>query len=143
MDAHARTRRHAQTHPYAHARTHHKQLCTAGQYVVGALNTASCPAQAYYIGSEAACRAAGTALSLAWGAAMTSATVPRWCSVTTTAVYFNAHPIGAAFVSARPVCLTSGTAPPTNAGDTYAPTVMPTVGKDVACRAAPRGQYAA
>jgi hypothetical protein len=41
-------------------------------------------------------------------------------------VYFNAHPIGAAFVSARPVCLSSGTAAPTNVGDTDAPSASPT-----------------
>jgi hypothetical protein len=100
--------------------------CTAGLYAFGALNADRCPAQTYYIGSEAECRAAGAALNLAWGAAMNSPTVPRWCSASTTAVYFNAHPIGAAFVSARPVCLSSGTAAPTNVGDTDAPTASPT-----------------
>jgi hypothetical protein len=97
--------------------------CVAGPYAFGALNADRCPAQTYYIGSEAECRAAGAALNLAWGAAMNSPTVPRWCSASTTAVSFNAHPIGGAFVSARPVCVTSGTAAPTNVGDTDAPTI--------------------
>jgi hypothetical protein len=101
--------------------------CIAGPYAFGALNADRCPAQTYYIGSEAECRAAGAALNLAWGAAMNSATVPRWCSASTTAVSFNAHPIGGAFVSARPVCLSIGTAAPTNAGDTNAPSVPPTI----------------
>ncbi len=99
----------------------------AGPYVLGALNTDRCPAGTYYIGSEADCRAAGLALSLAWGSALNLATVPRWCSASTTNVYFNAHPIGAGFVSARPVCLTSGTATPTNVGDTWTPTLAPNV----------------
>jgi hypothetical protein len=94
-------------------------------YVLGAVNTASCPARAYYIGSEAACRAAGAALNLAWGSAVNLATVPRWCSATTTNVYFNAHPIGAGFISAQPLCLTSGTPAPTNVGDTHPPTRAP------------------
>jgi hypothetical protein len=101
-------------------------LDSTGLYVLGAVNTASCPARAYYIGSEAACRAAGTALNLAWGAAVNLATVPRWCSATTTTVYFNAHPIGAGFVTAQPLCLTSGTPAPTNPGDTNLPTNTPT-----------------
>ena len=97
-------------------------MCIAGPYVLGALTTDRCPAGTYYIGSEADCRAAGTALGLAWGSALNLATVPRWCSASTTNVYFNAHPIGAGFVSAKPVCLTSGTAAPTNVGDTWTPT---------------------
>ena len=89
--------------------------------MLGALNTAGCPAQTYYIGTEADCRAAGTALNLAWGEAVDFAAVPRWCSATTTSMYFNSHHTGAAFASARPVCLTSGTAAPTNDGETAAP----------------------
>jgi hypothetical protein len=94
-------------------------------YVLGAVNTAICPAQAYYIGSEAACRAAGAALNLTWGSAVNLATVPRWCSATTTNVYFNLHPIGAGFITAQPLCLTSGTPAPTNPGDTSPPTLAP------------------
>jgi hypothetical protein len=97
----------------------------SGLYVLGVVNTASCPALAYYIGSEAACRAAGAALNLAWGSAVNLATVPRWCSATTTNVYFNAHPIGAGFITAQPLCLTSGTPAPTDVGDTHPPTLSP------------------
>jgi hypothetical protein len=103
-----------------------------GLYVLGAVNTAGCPALAYYIGSEAACRAAGAALNLAWGSAVNLATVPRWCSATTTNVYFNAHPIGTGFISAQPLCLTSGTLAPTNLGDTNPPTFAPTRGPNFA-----------
>ena len=96
-------------------------LSCPGPYVLGALNTAGCPAQTYYIGTEADCRAAGTALNLMWGEAVDLAAVPRWCSATTTSVYFNSHHLGAGFASARPVCITIGTATPTNDGDSAAP----------------------
>ena len=108
-------------------------MCIAGPYVLGAVNTAGCPAQTYYIGSDGECRAAGAALNLSWGSTLSLATVPRWCSATTTAVYFNSHPVGAAFISAKPLCLTVGTPAPTNLGDTNAPTTTPTAGKTYVC----------
>jgi hypothetical protein len=104
-------------------------MCIAGPYVLGAFNTAGCPAQTYYIGSEGECRAAGAALNLTWGSALSMATVPRWCSAMTTAVYFNSHPVGAAVISAKPLCLTVGTPSPTNLGDTNPPTTTPTAGR--------------
>jgi hypothetical protein len=90
-------------------------VVAAGLYVLGVANTASCPASASYIGSEAACRAAGAAFNLAWGSAVNLATVPRWCSATMTNVYFNTHPIGAGIITAQPLCL-SGTPAPTVSG---------------------------
>lgn len=101
----------------------------AEAYILGALSTADCPEGTYYLGSEASCHAAGAALGLAWGSAVDLATVPRWCTATTTHVYFNSHHTGARFASAKPVCSTSGTAAPTGDGDTSAPmsgTAMPT-----------------
>ncbi len=97
-------------------------MVAAGLYVLGVINTASCPASAYHIGSEAACRTAGAAFNLAWGSAVNLATVPRWCSATTTNVYFNSHPTGAGIITAQPLCL-SGTATPTVSG-TYTPVPM-------------------
>ena len=73
-----------------------------------------------------ACRAAAAALARTFGVSGTFASAPRGCySLTTSgAVLFNMHATGAASAVQQLVCYT-GTAAPTNVGDTWAPTPAP------------------
>ena len=49
-------------------------------YVLGTVNTNVCPAERWYIGSEADCRAAAFALNLTFSTLLNSPTAPRFCS---------------------------------------------------------------
>jgi hypothetical protein len=84
----------------------------SGVYVLGAINTNSCPVGSAQITTEAQCRLATAALSLVAASPMLSsyATYPKGCYLysygSTRVVYFNPHPTGAARSdsTSTPIC---------------------------------------
>ncbi len=84
----------------------------SGVYVLGAINTNSCPVASEQITSEAQCLLATAALSLVAASPMASsyATYPKGCYLysygSTRVVYFNPHPTGAARSdsTSTPIC---------------------------------------
>ncbi len=87
----------------------------AGAYVLGTINTNSCPAGSSFITTAAQCQAAATALGLRYTIGSTilaSDTQPRGCArfASTTMVEFNSHGSGAADPDYAPVCATAGAA---------------------------------
>ena len=99
----------------------------AGLYVLALVDTNECAPSSTRITDVDVCRAAAPALGRTFGVIGTFAGAPRGCYVITTtgAVWFNAHPTGAAAADKQLVCYT-GTPAPTNAGDTSPPTRAPT-----------------
>ena len=161
---------HAQTHKHSHAKiksvtagavvavvtavvavvqtyTHGKASCAsrgAGQYVLGALNSNTCPGASVAIQTEADCRsfassplAANKTFSGVITSNSTMRTSPRGCyrnvffgasSAGNGSFYFNPSPTGGTSASKQPICLAvTGTPAPTIVGDTDPPTAaLPT-----------------
>ena len=84
----------------------------AGAYVLGTINTNSCPAGSSFVTTAAQCQAAATALGLRDGGVILTALQPRGCSrlASTTQVEFNSHASGAADPGYTPVCAAAGAA---------------------------------
>ena len=82
----------------------------AGAYVLGAINTNSCPAGSSVITAAAQCQAAATALGLRNGGETTYGRQPRGCarSASTNMVEFNSHASGAADPDYTPICAAAG-----------------------------------
>jgi hypothetical protein len=78
----------------------------AGAYVLGTINTNSCPAGSSFITAAAQCQAAATALGLRDGGSTIYAFQPRGCarSASTSGVEYNSHASGAADPDYTPVC---------------------------------------
>ena len=80
----------------------------SGVYVLGAINTNSCPVGSAQITTEAQCRLATAALSLGAASTMvdTSAAYPKGCYLhrSDSKVYFNPHPTGATHSTSTPIC---------------------------------------
>jgi hypothetical protein len=136
----------ARTHVDARARAH---TCSqtrrpfVGPYAFGASNSNVCPSSYTPIPTAAECAAAAVASVAAAAAAGIATTAyngvmsssvcsgdvhPMGCFYSMTGsciavgVWFNPDPVGAARSSGRLLCRLRGTAAPTNAGDTNAPT---------------------
>jgi hypothetical protein len=98
--------------------------------ILAPLNTNECPPPSARITVVATCQAAAVALGRTFGSSNAIATAPRGCynAVTVAGEYvlFNTHAAGAAAADRQLLCLNVGTAAPTSAGYTGAPTVAPT-----------------
>jgi hypothetical protein len=84
----------------------------AGAYVLGTINTNSCPTGSSVITTEAQCQAAATALGLRYAASTNYGTQPRGCarSASLNTVEFNSHASGAADPDYAPICAAGGAA---------------------------------
>ena len=84
----------------------------AGAYVLGTINTNSCPAGLSVITAAAQCQAAATALGLRYAASTTCGTQPRGCarSASLNMVEYNSHASGAADLDYTPICAAAGAA---------------------------------
>ena len=82
----------------------------AGAYVLGTINTNSCPAGSSFITAAAQCQAAATALGLRDGGSTIYAFQPRGCarSASTSGVEYNSHASGAADPDYTPICAAAG-----------------------------------
>ncbi len=92
------------TNPAAHL--------VAGAYVLGAINTNSCPAGSSFITAAVQCQAAATALGLRYGGSTTYGRQPRGCArlASTNMVEFNSHASGAADPDYTAICAAAGAA---------------------------------
>ena len=88
-------------------------------FVDGADNTNACPSGSSKIVSEAACASAAAAVGRTYSGSLTDAIRPSGCytatGVTTSSVFFNADPTGAANAITRPLC--AGAAATSTAAD--------------------------
>ncbi len=96
-------------HQKHHAKTRTSAVVfVSGAYVLGAINTNSCPVGSVRITTEAQCRLAIAALSLVAASTMvdTSAEYPKGCYLyrSDSKVYFNPHPTGTAHSTSTPIC---------------------------------------
>jgi hypothetical protein len=96
-------------HQEHHAKTSSSAaVYSSGAYVLGAINTNSCPLGSAQITTEAQCRLATAALSLEAASTMVdiSAAYPKGCYVyrSNAKVYFNPHPTGTAHSTSTPIC---------------------------------------
>ena len=82
----------------------------AGGYVVGAINTNSCPVGSTVISSSATCTAAAVALGTTFAQLSNNPAYPAGCFklVTDGLLYRNIQPVGSASPSAIPVCAAAG-----------------------------------
>jgi hypothetical protein len=82
----------------------------AGAYVLGTINTNSCPAGSSVIIAAAQCQAAATALGLRYDGPKNYWLEPRGCSrsASTNMVEFNSHASGAADPDYTPICAAAG-----------------------------------
>jgi hypothetical protein len=93
-----------------HAKTRRTRalFSVSDAYLLGAINTNSCPVGSAQITTEAQCRLATAALSLEAASPMvdTSAAYPKGCYLyrSDLKVYFNPHPTGAALSTSTPIC---------------------------------------
>ncbi len=107
----------------------HAALSCAGAYVSGAAGSNECPAGAFRIETEAACRTAVTAAGKTFDFVETDPTWPRGCYYTianvalfnahavganaiTNVAYFNAHAVGAGNSNAQLLCAAVTTGAP-------------------------------
>jgi hypothetical protein len=102
----------ARARPALSARRIRRTRLAAGAYVLGTINTNSCPAGSSVITAAAQCQAAATALGLRYDGTAASNFSPRGCArlTSTTQVEFNSHASGAADPDYAPVCAAAGAA---------------------------------
>jgi hypothetical protein len=82
----------------------------AGAFLLGAINTNSCPAGSSVITAAAQCQAAATALGLRDGGTTNYGLQPRGCakSASLNMVEYNSHASGAADPDYTPICAAAG-----------------------------------
>ncbi len=100
----------------------------AGAYMYGTSNANNCPAGTARIDTEGECQFAASVMQLTYKGLYNDRSSPKGCfrytGTSAPGIYFNPHATGCGEPYSRPLCMTS-TAPPTNLGATYSPSVPP------------------